>query len=44
VIWKLGSAKAMSDNFWQHGSLIAHFDPVSGQVLKCRLGSGVATQ
>ncbi len=44
TVWKLGSAKAMSDNFWQAGSLIAHVDAASGRVLKCRHGSGTATQ
>lgn len=44
TVWKLGSAQAMSDNFWQAGSLIAHVDATSGTVLKCRYGSGTATQ
>ena len=44
AVWKLGSAQAMSDNFWQKGSLIAHVDAQSGRVLKCRHGSGTATE
>lgn len=44
TVWKLGSALAMSDNFWQQGSLIAHVDAAAGTVLKCRYGSGTATQ
>ena len=44
AVWKLGSAKAMSDNFWQAGSLICHVDATSGTVLKARLGSGTATK
>jgi Sugar-transfer associated ATP-grasp len=44
ALWKLPSATAMSDNFWQSGSLIALVDPVSGVVQKVRYGSGVDTQ
>lgn len=44
TVWKLGSDKAMSDNFWQAGSLIAHVDETNGKVLKCRHGSGMATR
>ena len=43
AVWKLGSAQAMSDNFWQKGSLIAHVDAQTGRVLTCRHGSGTAT-
>ena len=44
AVWKLGSAQAMSDNFWQKGSLIAHVDALAGRVLTCRHGSGTATE
>lgn len=44
AVWKLGSPRAMSDNFWQEGSLISLLDPASGEVLRCRLGSGLGTQ
>lgn len=43
AVWKLGAAAAMSDNFWQAGSLICHVNAQDGTVLKCRLGSGLAT-
>jgi len=43
AVWKLGSAQAMSDNFWQAGSLIAQVNGATGEVQTCRLGSGTAT-
>lgn len=42
--WKLPSQGAMSDNFWQDGSLLSLVDPASGRVLKTRIGSGPATK
>lgn len=42
--WKLPSLTAMSDNFWQPGSLIASVNPKSGVVERVRLGSGLDTQ
>ena len=42
--WKLPSLTAMSDNFWQPGSLIASVNPHSGVVDKVRYGSGLDTQ
>ncbi len=44
TIWKLPSPTAMSDNFWQTGSLISLVDPANGLVQKVRYGSGPATQ
>lgn len=44
TVWKLPSATAMSDNFWQAGSLISLVDPASGVVQKVRHGSGVDSQ
>lgn len=41
--WKLPSATAVSDNFWQAGSLIAAVDG-GGTIRKVRLGTGMATQ
>ncbi len=41
--WKLPSPTAVSDNFWQEGSLIAAVD-AGGIVRKVRLGTGLATQ
>ncbi len=42
--WKLPSLTAMSDNFWQPGSLIACVNPTTGVVEKIRHGSGLDTQ
>lgn len=42
--WKLPGPGAVSDNFWQGGSLIAAVDPQSLKVEKLRLGTGLATQ
>ena len=42
--WKLPSPTAMSDNFWQAGSLIALVAPKTGEVLQVRLASGPDTQ
>ena len=44
TVWKLPSATAMSDNFWQNGSLISLVDPATGVVQKVRYGSNVETQ
>ena len=42
--WKLPSPTAMSDNFWQAGSLIALVAPKTGEVLQVRFASGPDTQ
>lgn len=39
TIWKIPSPHAMSDNYWQAGSMIAEIDP-DGQVLHCARGAG----
>ena len=44
TVWKLPSPTAMSDNFWQKGSLISLVDPASGVVQKIRYASGPDTQ
>ena len=44
TLWKLPGPTAMSDNFWQKGSLIALVEPTSGRVEKIRYGSGPDTQ
>ncbi len=44
TVWKLPSPTAMSDNFWQKGSLISLVDPVNGLVQKVRFASGPETQ
>ncbi|MDG1472704.1 MAG: sugar-transfer associated ATP-grasp domain-containing protein [Ascidiaceihabitans sp.] len=42
-VWKIPAANAMSDNFWQDGSMLAHIDLDSGVVQACRQGSGLDT-
>jgi len=44
TVWKLPAPTAMSDNFWQKGSLIALVDPASGLVQKVRYGTALDTQ
>ena len=44
TVWKLPSPTAMSDNFWQKGSLISLVDPTTGTVQKIRFASGPDTQ
>lgn len=43
-IWKLPSPTAMSDNFWQKGSLISLVERFSGVVQRVRYGAGLDTQ
>ncbi|MEC7256224.1 MAG: sugar-transfer associated ATP-grasp domain-containing protein [Pseudomonadota bacterium] len=40
-LWKIPAPKAMSDNFWQDGSMIAPVDALTGQVGQCRIGTGL---
>ena len=40
TLWKIPSPKAMSDNFWQVGSMLSHVDLETGQVVTCRRGKG----
>lgn len=40
-LWKIPSPKAMSDNFWQAGSMVAEVDTSTGKVVKCKRGSGM---
>ncbi|MEO9575136.1 MAG: sugar-transfer associated ATP-grasp domain-containing protein [Tateyamaria sp.] len=44
TVWKVPSPKAMSDNFWQSGSMVALIDDDTGCVRKCNIGSGPAAQ
>lgn len=39
TLWKVPSPTAMSDNYWQDGSMIAEIDP-TGRVMHCVRGSG----
>lgn len=40
ALWKIPSPDAMSDNYWQSGSMIAELDAASGEILQCRRGAG----
>ncbi|PJE33384.1 hypothetical protein PSM7751_00079 [Pseudooceanicola marinus] len=44
TLWKVPSPSAMSDNYWQDGSMIAEIDPANGQVLQCHRGQGPARE
>jgi hypothetical protein len=39
TLWKIPSPQAMSDNYWQDGSMIAEIDN-EGRVLRCAQGAG----
>lgn len=40
ALWKLPSPQAMSDNFWQDGSMVAEIGP-EGRLGRCRIGTGL---
>ncbi len=40
AVWKLPAPNAMSDNFWQDGSMLALIDISNGTVLNCHRGKG----
>ncbi|GHF32987.1 sugar-transfer associated ATP-grasp domain-containing protein [Seohaeicola zhoushanensis] len=40
-VWKIPSPTAMSDNFWQDGSMIGAIDLETGKVTRARTGSGL---
>ncbi len=44
ALWKMPAPTAMSDNFWQSGSLLAHLDLGTGAVLSCVRGTGPKTE
>jgi hypothetical protein len=39
-VWKIPSPEAVSDNFWQEGSILARIDGDSGTVTECVTGKG----
>lgn len=43
-VWKLPAPKAMSDNFWQAGSLLSLLDVETGVVLTCKRGTGLQAE
>ena len=44
TLWKIPSPKAMSDNYWQEGSMLAEIDSASGIIQQVRRGSGPAQE
>ena len=44
ALWKIPSPDAMSDNFWQSGSMLAALELDTGRVLSCRRGTGPDTE
>lgn len=40
ALWKIPSPTAMSDNFWQAGSMLAEIDLETGTIKACRRGTG----
>lgn len=44
ALWKLPAPTAMSDNFWQEGSMVAHVDAQTGGVTMCRRGLGLKVE
>ncbi|MEP1964129.1 sugar-transfer associated ATP-grasp domain-containing protein [Tateyamaria sp.] len=44
AVWKMPAPAAMSDNFWQEGSLLAHLDLSTGKVLTCLRGTGLKAE
>ena len=41
ALWKLPAPQAMSDNFWQDGSMLAALDPETGAIRAVRRGTGI---
>ncbi|MEO0381288.1 MAG: sugar-transfer associated ATP-grasp domain-containing protein [Pseudomonadota bacterium] len=44
AVWKMPAPDAMSDNFWQAGSLMANLDLALGEVLGCIRGTGLEAE
>ena len=40
AVWKMPGPGAMSDNFWQKGSMLAKIDAATGTLTTCRRGTG----
>lgn len=41
AVWKIPGPTAMSDNFWQEGSMLALLDMVDGTIVQCHRGKGL---
>ncbi len=44
AVWKIPSPAAMSDNFWQDGSMLSLVDICDGTVLNCHRGKGPSAE
>lgn len=44
AVWKIPGPAAMSDNFWQDGSMLALIDVSDGKVLNCHRGKGPSAE
>lgn len=44
ALWKIPSATATSDNFWQTGNMLCRVDHRTGEVEACRTGKGLQTR
>ncbi len=44
AVWKLPAPTAMSDNFWQAGSLLADLDLATGTLKSCLRGTGLQAE
>jgi len=44
AVWKIPAPDAMSDNFWQKGSLIAEVEVSTGQIKQARRGTGMEAE
>jgi len=40
TLWKIPAPSAMSDNYWQAGSMVAEIDIGTGRLVQCRRGIG----
>ena len=44
AVWKIHSPTAMSDNFWQDGSMLSLIDIKDGKVVSCHRGKGPSAE
>lgn len=44
TVWKIPAPDAMSDNFWQNGSMIAEVETTTGQVKQVHRGTGMTAE
>ncbi len=44
ALWKIPAPDAMSDNFWQKGSMLAELNVETGNIVQVRRGSGMSVE